>query len=128
LVLSVVGPGVLLAETSLFAERYHCDAVARTDARVAALPAATFRYRLRTAPDAALGMVEGLGAEIQRQRLPVEILRLPRLDDRVDAWLAVHPLPQHGGWVGVAEAIGITQPALYRALERRRRAGLSPTP
>jgi CRP-like cAMP-binding protein len=128
LVLSVAGPGGLLAEASLFAERYHCDAVARADARIAALPVAILRDRLRAAPGAALGLIEGLSAEVQRQRLRVEILRLPRLDDRLDAWLAVHPPPPRGGWVGVAEAIGVTPPALYRALARRRRAGLTPGP
>ena len=128
LVLSIAGPGALLAEASLFADRYHCDAVARADAWVAALPVAAFRDRLRAAPDAALGLIADLSAEVQRQRLRVEILRLPRLDDRLDAWLAVHPPPPRGGWVGVAEAIGVTPPALYRALARRRRGGLTPGP
>jgi len=126
LVLSVAGQGALLAEASLFAPRYHCDAVARTDAKLTALPVAAFRDRLRAAPGAALGLVEALGAEVQRQRMRVEILRLPRLDDRLDAWLALHPPPPRGGWVGVAEAIGVTPPALYRVLARRRRAGLTP--
>jgi len=65
LVLKQAAAGALLAEASLFAERYHCDAIAS---------------------EASL----------------------------------LFDAPRKGQWVDVAEAIGVTPPALYRELARRR--------
>lgn len=120
LVLHVAGVGDLLADASLFSEVYHCDAVVRTDAIVAFVPKAKFVRDLREVPDAAMALLARASHEVQSQRTRVEILRLKRLSDRLDAWLELHGQPKTGGWVTVAEAIGVSPPALYRELARRR--------
>ena len=124
--LHLAGTGDLLAEASLFAETYHCDAVARTEAVVAAVSKGTLLRHLRDAPEMMMALLARASHEVQRQRARVEILRLRRLSDRLDAWLDLHGCPEAGGWVGVAEAIGVSPPALYRELARRRRAGGGP--
>jgi CRP-like cAMP-binding protein len=48
LTLSVATAGMALAEASLFATTYHCDAIARTYAEVAVMPRATFGLRCAT--------------------------------------------------------------------------------
>lgn len=122
LTLHVAAAGMLLAEASLFADAYHCDAVAREAAVVACLPRSAFLASLRDRPDAALTLIAANAREIQSQRARIEILRLRRVADRLDAWLDLYGEPEKGEWVRVANAIGVSQPALYRELARRRKS------
>lgn len=57
--------GCALAEASLFAETYHCDAIVRSPAQLAALPRADFLSALQDQPQAALSMIETHAREIQ---------------------------------------------------------------
>lgn len=120
LTLHVATPGTVLAEASLFAAAYHCDAVARSAATIASLPRAEFLAALLREPDAALSLIETHAKEVQAQRARIEILRLRRVADRLDAWLDLHGEPEKGGWIEVADQIGVSPPALYRELARRR--------
>ncbi len=120
LTLHVATPRTALAEASLFAATYHCDAVARSAATVASLPRAEFLAALRRAPDAALSLIETHAKEVQTQRARIEILRLRRVADKLDAWLDLNGKPEKGGWIAVADQIGVSPPALYRELGRRR--------
>jgi CRP-like cAMP-binding protein len=117
LTLHVARPGEIVAAASLWAETTHCDALCESDARVAVRPAATVRDRLGASP-AAAALAEA-AREIQALRARVEVLRLRRLSDRLDAYLDLHGPPSRGGWVAVADWIGVTPPALYRELGRR---------
>ena len=123
LALHRAGPGALVAEASLFAEVHGCDTAASRDGALAVVPVAAARARLAADGPAALALLAGLSEEVRRLRARVEILRLRRVADRLDAHLALHDPPAPGGWAVVAEAIGVTPPALYRELARRR-----PTP
>jgi len=53
LTLHVATTDMALAEASLFADTYHCDAVARSDAEVASLSRTAFLAAIRDCPDAA---------------------------------------------------------------------------
>lgn len=121
LTLSVATSGMALAEASLSAKTYHCDAIACLNSKIAFMPRATFRSALRDRPDDALGLIETYAREIQSQRARIEILRLRRVSDRLDAWLDLNGEPPSGGWIRVADQIGVSPPALYRELARRRR-------
>lgn len=120
LTLHVAKAGDALAEASLFAETYHCDAVARTPAEVAVASPKDFLIALWDEPSAALSLVETHAREVQTQRARIEILRLRRVSDRLDAWLDLHGEPEKGEWIKVAQQIGVSPPALYRELARRR--------
>ena len=119
LTLHVAGAGECVAQASLFTERYHCDGVCRSDATVAVLPRGTVLERLEH--DGSLAALATSAREVQALRARVEVLRLRRVADRLDAYIALHGRPEPGGWVRVADWIGVTSPALYRELGRRRR-------
>jgi CRP-like cAMP-binding protein len=121
LTLSIASSGMALAEASLFADAYHCDAVVREPAAIARLSRPAFLAALRASPDAALGLIATGAREVQGLRARIEILRLRRVSDRLDAWLDMFGEPAKGGWVRVADMIGVSQPALYRELARRRK-------
>lgn len=120
LTLHIAKAGHALAEASLFATAYHCDAIARSPAQIAILRRPDFLEALRARPDAALGLIKTQAEELQAQRARIEILRLRRVADKLDVWLDLFGAPPKGEWVRVAEEIGVSQPALYRELARRR--------
>ena len=121
LTLHIASAGMVLAEASLFADAYHCDAVARGPAVVAYVPRAAFLASLRQSPNSAIDLIKANAREIQSQRARIEILRLRRVADRLDAWLNLYGEPEKGEWIQVANAIGVSQPALYRELALRRK-------
>jgi CRP-like cAMP-binding protein len=124
LTLQRAGSASVLAEASLFADRYHCDALAAEHSTLMAVPIADARAALES--DAALACVlaRHLAGEVQRTRTRAEILSLKSVADRIDAWMAVNgdALPPKGRWNQVASEIGISPEALYRELARRRRS------
>ena len=118
LTLHVAGPGEVVALASLFADATHCDAICETGVRLALRPAHAVRDHLGAAP--AVAALAEAAREVQALRARVEVLRRRRLSDRLDAYLDLHGAPDPGGWVRVADWIGVTPPALYRELARRR--------
>lgn len=120
LTLNVATGGALLAEASLFAPHYHCDAVVRVDGAVRSMSRDAFLDLLMTDPASMIDLLRRVTTETQALRSRVELLRLNRLSDRLDGWLDLYGLPEKGGWRTVADAIGVTPAALYRELARRR--------
>lgn len=126
LTLQRAGPARVLAEASLFAERYHCDAVAAEDSSLLAVPIVNARAALESDPALACVLARHLAGEVQRTRTRAEILSLKSVADRIDAWMAFNgdALPPKGRWNQVASEIAVSPEALYRELARRRRSGL----
>ncbi len=116
--------GDILAEASLFAEHYHCDAVAVAAGRLWAVPARALRARLAATPADAWAVAGHLAREVQRARFRAELLGLRTVGERLDAWLAWQQgrLPERGSWALLAGELGVTPEALYRALAKRRRS------
>lgn len=114
-------PGDVLAEASVYAPRYHCDAVATKDARVKALAIVDFRTALAADPAASEQWAQRLAEATQAARMRAEVRSLRTVAARLDAWLSVTDgLPPKGRWQDVASEIGISREALYRELARRR--------
>ncbi|MBA3446539.1 MAG: Crp/Fnr family transcriptional regulator [Pseudaminobacter sp.] len=122
LTLQRAGAGSILAEASMFAELYHCDAVAAQDSKVLALPMARAKAALDNDPALASALLGHLAGEVQRTRTRAEILSLKSVGARLDAWMAFNggDLPPKGRWRQVASEIGVTPEAFYRELARRR--------
>ncbi|WP_299723392.1 cyclic nucleotide-binding domain-containing protein [uncultured Tateyamaria sp.] len=90
LTLHLTGSGTALAEASMFAKTYRCDAAARSDASVAFVRRDDFEAALRRSSDAAMSLIETHAKAVQSQRARIEILRLRRVSDRLDACLDIH--------------------------------------
>lgn len=121
MILQRAGAAQVLAEASAWSDAYHCDAVAVEPCVAALLPRPVFLARLRADPDLAELWARKLARAVQAARLRAEIRSLPRVADRLDAWLAEgHRLPDKGRWQEVAAELGVTREALYRELSRRR--------
>jgi len=122
LTLQRAGPGAILAEASLFADRYHCDATAVDDSILHVVPRRRVRAALREDPDFASALMRHLAHEVTRARAQAETLSLKTVAERLDAWLTLNGglLPPRGRRRQVASDIGVTPEALYRELARRR--------
>lgn len=129
-VLSRTGPtwsssarsGDVLAEASLFAAAYHCDAVATGPVRLRSIPVERVAAALEHRPELARSLAAHLAAEVQAARARAEIVSLKTVAMRLDAWLALKDegLPPKGQWRGLAAEIGVSPEALYRELAARR--------
>lgn len=121
LMLQDAGPRTVLAEASAYSTHYHCDAVVTEAATLSTLPKAAFLAVLRDDPNLALAWSAMLARAVQAARVRSEIRSLPKVAERLDAWLSEgHTLPEKGRWQDVAAELGVTREALYRELARRR--------
>ena len=115
--------GDVVAEASLFAERYHCDAVARGVAEVTLLARDALLARFADDPVFARALAESFAREVRRLRRRVELLAIPAAETRVleaarDGLLAGADVR------GFAESIALTPEATSRALAALVRRGL----
>ena len=123
LTLHTANEAELVAEASLFADRYHCDAVAEVPATVSLIPKTELMGHLvgsETSDQLSVKAFESTARELQNLRTRIEIMRLRKVADRLDAYLELYGSPEIGGWVHVADWIGVSPPALYRELAERR--------
>jgi CRP/FNR family transcriptional regulator, dissimilatory nitrate respiration regulator len=119
-VLQRAGPGAVLAEASVFSDRYHCSALARTPARARGVVKREFLETFQEDSQFARAWAGRLAREVQASRLRSEILSLKTVAARLDAWLAWNgELPAKGEWNQIASDIGVSPEALYREMARR---------
>jgi CRP-like cAMP-binding protein len=117
-------PGDVVAEASLFAKTYHCDAVAREGAIVQGIPRGVLRKRFREEPDTAEAFMAHLAHEVQNTRFRAELLSLRTIEARLKAWESwFGEIPSRGEWKNLAQQIGVSPEALYRELAKRKRPG-----
>jgi CRP-like cAMP-binding protein len=123
LVLQRAREGALVAEASIYADAYHCDAIAMAPSEVRSFSIAAVHSFLQTYPDALSKLTRHLALEVQHARFRAEMLSLRRVADRLEAWLLMTggPLPSKGEWIALAAEIGVTPEALYRELASRKR-------
>jgi len=113
--------GDSVAEGSLFASRYHCDAVATAPARVVGFERAAVLERFGTDPEFARAMAAALAAELQRARRRVQLLSIRSAEARVLE--AVGDGLLDGGVARLAAALALTPEATSRALAALARRG-----
>lgn len=122
LVLQRAKDGAILAEASVYADRYHCDAVARVPTRLFRIPKPKLIEAIST--DLFLSSLWGsyLASAIQEARHRAEILSHRSVAARLDGWLALNDgkMPEKGQWKSVAGEIGVIPEAFYRELSKRR--------
>ncbi|MBV2360863.1 Crp/Fnr family transcriptional regulator [Thalassococcus sp. CAU 1522] len=120
-VIARAGPGATLAEAALFADRYHCDAVAIEPAMAWRIDKSAVLAALRAGGDFAETLCAHLAGQVRQERLRREIIAIRSAEDRVLA--ALVGLGQPGTVTAFAAEIGLTQEACARALTRLVAAG-----
>jgi CRP-like cAMP-binding protein len=123
------GPGGTLAEASLFAPSYHCDAIAATAAGVRLYPKAAILEILRRSPDAARAFMAALAHQVMDLRTQLERRNIRSARHRVRHFLNLNVAADgttvllHGSLKDMATGLGLTHEALYRTLARMAAAG-----
>lgn len=130
LTVATAGAKETFAEASLFASHYHCDAVARVQSSVLAVPSKALREHLSAKPEDAVAFARFLSSQVRDLRGRLEILRIKRASERVMAWLrwrahGTPPTVEAGdAWSRVATELGLTPEAFYRTLAALEKAKL----
>jgi len=123
LTLHTANTGDLVAEASLFADRYHCDAVSDIATTVSMIPKAKLVAHLENTASSdhlSIKAFERTAKEVQSLRTRIEIMRRRKVADRLDAYLELFDHPKEREWVRVADWIGVSPAALYRELAKLR--------
>ena len=123
-----VRAGDTLAEPSLFAATYHCDAIAATAARVHAFPRAAVLAAMAADPALALRFAGHLAHQIRDLRAQLELRDIRSAKDRLLAWLWLRasgdpPVARiDQDWTTIADGIGLRREVVYRTLAALERA------
>jgi CRP-like cAMP-binding protein len=119
--------GAVIAEASIFAKHYHCDAISVGPAIVRHFDVREVRALVEREPAFTASLARYLAEEVMRMRSRSEIVSLRTVGARLDAWLALHDdrLPPSGKRVDLARELSVSPEALYRELARRRDANVA---
>ena len=123
-VLHTARRGEFFAEASLFAEVYHCDAIAASQSRVRIYPKAKVMDALRTDPLLTEALMARLAHQLQELRARMELRNVRSARERVLQYLRLRTgsndrsIAIEGRLQDIAAEIGMTREALYRALAR----------
>lgn len=127
--LHTASAGETLAEASLFASVYHCDAIATTDAVVRLYPKALMLGEFQRDPKAAQAFMAMLAHQVVNLRTRLEQRNIHSAHDRIWHYLAVntgadgHTVKVTGTLKNLAAELGLTHEALYRTLADMAAAG-----
>jgi CRP-like cAMP-binding protein len=128
-VLHVAAAGETLAEASLFAPAYHCDAVAMTAAVVRLYPKALVLGEFERNPKAAQAFMAMLARQVMNLRTRLEQRNIHSAHDRIWHYLTLNTgadgrtVKVTGTLMDLAGEIGLTHEALYRTLADMAAAG-----
>jgi CRP-like cAMP-binding protein len=128
-VLHTASAGETLAEASLFAATYHCDAIAMTDAVVRLYPKAVLLAEFERDPGAAQAFMAMLAHQIMNLRTRLEQRNIHSAHDRIRHYLALNTgadgrtVKVTGTLKNLAAELGLTHEALYRTLAEMAAAG-----
>jgi len=128
-VLQIAGAGETLAEASLFASAYHCDAIATTDVAVRLYPKAVLLAELKRDPKVTQSFAVRLAQQVMELRARLERRNIRSARERILHYLGVN-VGADGRTVAItgtlrelASDLGLTEEALYRTLARMAAAG-----
>ena len=117
-----------VAEASLHASHYHCEALVTSAAQLVAIPIDPLKQALATQPGFAIGWIAMLNQELRRLRAQCERLALKGVAQRL-----LHLIETEGqggslrldaGLKSVAAELGVSHEALYRSVATLERQGL----
>jgi len=121
-ILHTARSGEFFAEASLFADAYHCDAVAATPSRVRGYPKANMLRAFRTDPVLAEDFMARLARQLQELRARMELRNIRSARQRVLQYLRLRAgihgrsIPIEGQLQDIAAETGMTREVLDRTL------------
>lgn len=113
--------GQMFAEASLFSERYHCDAIAIAECDIIRFDKAQTLAALENNPIFALALAQYQSRQIQAYRRRLEIMSIRNANDKV--YSAFREGFLSGTIIEMADEVGLTREAVYRALASLVRSG-----
>jgi CRP-like cAMP-binding protein len=129
LVLGTTSAGRFFVEAALFADIFHCDAVATEPSRVCIFPKPAVLEALRTNSSNAISFLKLLAHEVIEVRQRIEIMKVRSATERVLLYLDLNVGPDgrtvdlKGELQELAGELGLTREVLYRTLASLERAG-----
>lgn len=121
-VLHIARAGEILAEASLFASAYHCDAIAMTDTVLRLYPKAKVLAEFERDPKTAQAFMAMLSQQVMNLRTRLEQRNIHSARDRVWHYLTINAgadgrtVEAPGTLKDLAAELGLTHEALYRTL------------
>ena len=128
LFLGTTPAGEFFVEAALFADAFHCDAVATEPSQVRIYPKAAVLSALRTDPASAMSFLAHVAHEVVGLRQRLELMKVRSAKERVMLYLELnaetdgHIVNLRGQLQDIASDLGLTRETLYRTL-----AGLEQT-
>ena len=121
--------GELFAEASLFAEGYHCDAVAIEPSDVRIFAKSAVLDSIRSDPMNALSLLAAMARQLHQVRQRLELRNVRSARERVSLYLELRAgpdgaVPVDGELQDIAADLGLTREALYRTLALLETSGI----
>jgi CRP-like cAMP-binding protein len=130
LILGTTPADEFFVEAALFADIFHCDAVATEPSRVRIYPKTAVLNSLRTDPASAMPFLARVAHQVIELRQQIEIMKIRSAKNRVMLYLDSNAGPDgctvnlRGELQYIASELGLTREALYRTLAGLERAGV----
>jgi CRP-like cAMP-binding protein len=129
LFLGTTPAGEFFVEAALFADAFHCDAVATEPSRVRVYPKAMVLNVLRADPAGAMSFLADVAHQVIELRQRLELMKVRSAKERLMLYLDANAASDgrtvelRGQLQDIASDLGLTREALYRTLARLERAG-----
>ena len=129
LVLGTTDAGTFFVEAALFADIFHCDAVATEPSQVTVYPKATVLKSLRSDPANAMSFLALMAHQVIELRQRLELMKVRSAKERLMLYFDLHAgadartVDLHCELQDIAGELGLTREALYRTLAALERAG-----
>jgi CRP-like cAMP-binding protein len=128
LVFGTSSAGEFFVEAALFADIFHCDAVATEPSRVRIYPKAAVLKALNIDPSSALPFLRLMAHQVIEARQQLELMKIRSAKDRVMLYLDLHAGAEGSVRLkselqDIASELGLTREAFYRTLASLEHAG-----
>src|SRR5262245_15498545 len=128
LVLGTNSADEFFVEAALFADIFHCDAVATEPSPVRIYPKTLVLKALNTNPSDALSFLKLMAHQVIEARQRLELMKIRSAEERVMLYFDLHAGPQDlltlkSELQDIAGELGLTREAFYRTLASLERAG-----
>lgn len=129
LILGTTPANKFFVEAALFADIFHCDAVATEASRVRIYPKTAVLDALRSDPASGMTFLALMARQVIELRQQMELMKVRSAEERVKLYLDFNAGPDGctvdlpGQLQDVASELGLTREAFYRTLASLERAG-----